>query len=95
METVGTVTQDRGAGVGGYVGKLPDTMDLLVKVTDRNLGTTKELQAEIANEPGLLLSLVSTAALQGLDQGIDRIGPGTSRIIFKITGDGLSANSQG
>ena len=90
METVGTVTQDRGAGVGGYVGKLPDTMDLLVKVTDRNLGTTKELQAEIANEPGLLLSLVSTAALQGLDQGIDRIGPGTSRIIFKITGDGLS-----
>ncbi|NLY51931.1 MAG: hypothetical protein GX063_03380 [Firmicutes bacterium] len=90
IQTVGTITQDRGAGVGGHLGRLPDTIDLHVKVTDRNLGTTKELQAEIANEPGLLLSLVSSAALQGLDQGIDRIGPGTSRIIFKITGDGLS-----
>ena len=90
IQTVGTITQDRGAGVGGHLGRLPDTIDLHVKVTDRNLGTTKELQAEIANEPGLLLSLVSSAALQGLDQGIDRIGPGTLRIIFKITGDGLS-----
>ncbi|NLA58044.1 MAG: hypothetical protein GX855_03955, partial [Firmicutes bacterium] len=90
VQTVGTITQDRGAGVGGYVGRLPDTVDLQVKVTDRNLGTTRELKAQIANEPGLLLSLVSTAALQGLDQGIDRIGPGTSRLVFKITGEGLS-----
>jgi hypothetical protein len=90
IETVGTITQDRGAGVGGRVGRVPDTIDLHVKVTDRNLGRTRELQAEIVNEPGLLLSLVSSAALQGLDQGIDRIGPGSSRIVFKITGDGLS-----
>ncbi|HHV93848.1 MAG TPA: hypothetical protein GXX47_04830 [Firmicutes bacterium] len=89
MKTVGTITQDRGAGVGGYIGRPPETIDLIVKVTDRNLGTTKELQAEIANEPGLLLSLVSSAALQGLDQGIDRIGPGTSRLVFKIAGEGF------
>ena len=53
IETVGTITQDRGAGVGGRVGRVPDTIDLHVKVTDRNLGRTRELQAEIVNEPGL------------------------------------------
>ena len=78
LKTVGTLTQDRGAGVAGQLGRVPDTVQLRVKVTDRDLRTTRELQAEIANEPGLIVSLVSAAALQGLDQGIDRIGPGTS-----------------
>lgn len=89
LKTVGTLTQDRGAGVAGQLGRVPDTVQLRVKVTDRDLRTTRELQAEIANEPGLIVSLVSAAALQGLDQGIDRIGPGTSRIVYQMSGQGL------
>lgn len=89
IQVVGSLTQDRGAGVAGYLGKSPDTVELRVKVTDRDLQTTKELMAYVANEPGLLVSLISAAALQGLDQGIDRIGTGTSRIVFQMNGQGL------
>ncbi len=89
VEVVGSLTQDRGAGVAGHLGKLPDTVELRVKVTDRDLQTTKEFKAQVANDPGLIVSLVSATALQGLDQGIDRIGGGTSRIVYQMTGQGL------
>ncbi|NMB47012.1 MAG: hypothetical protein GX998_11470 [Firmicutes bacterium] len=89
LQVVGSLTQDRGAGVAGYLGKPPETVELRVKVTDREFHTTRELKAQVANEPGLIVSLMSAAALQGLDQGIDRIGAGTSRIVFQVTGQGL------
>ena len=89
LQVVGSLTQDRGAGVAGYLGKPPETVELRVKVTDRDLHTTRELKAQVANEPSLLVSLMSATALQGLDQGIDRIGAGTSRIVFQLTGQGL------
>lgn len=89
LQVVGTLTQDRGAGVAGQLGKAPDTVELRVKVTDRDLHMTRELKAHVANDPGLLVSLVSATALQGLDQGIDRIGAGTSRMVFQLTGQGL------
>ena len=89
LQVVGSLTQDRGAGVAGYLGKLPDTVELRVKVTDRDLHTTRELRAQVANEPSILVSLMSATALQGLDQGIDRIGAGTSRIVFQLMGQGL------
>ncbi|NMB24757.1 MAG: hypothetical protein GX986_04420 [Firmicutes bacterium] len=89
MDVVGSLTQDRGAGVAGHLGRLPSTVDLKVKVTDKDLATTREFRAQVANDPGLMVSLVSAAALQGIDQGIDRIGSGTSRIVYQISGQGL------
>lgn len=89
VEVVGSLTQDRSAGVAGNLGRLPNTVDLKVKVTDKDLATSSEFKAQIASDPGLVVSLVSAAALQGIDQGIDRIGSGTSRIVYQISGQGL------
>ena len=90
LDTVGSLVQDRGAGVVGQLGRAPKTLDLKVKVVDKDLGTTKEFKAQIVNEPNLIVSLVSAAALQGLDVGIDRLGSGTARVVYQISSQELS-----
>lgn len=89
LQAVGRLTQDRGAGVAGHLGQRPTTVHLKVKTVDKDLHRTRELEADIVDDPALIVSLMAATALQGLDQGIDRIGPGTSRIVFKIEGKGL------
>ncbi|HEY8417934.1 MAG TPA: SpoIVB peptidase S55 domain-containing protein [Limnochordales bacterium] len=86
---VGSLLQDRGAAVGGVLGRLPYMVPVTITIRDRDLGTEVTRQFSVVHDQGLLTSLVVTGALGVLDRTLDRLGPGTSRVVFQIRGEGL------
>ncbi|MEW6048585.1 MAG: hypothetical protein AB1609_19280, partial [Bacillota bacterium] len=86
LEATGTLSEDRRAAVAGRVGSLPDAIDLSVEVEDLSSGRSRRLQAQVVRDDMLTVPLVAIASLEALDRGLDRIGPGTARIIYRITG---------
>ena len=89
-EPLGTVHQDRGAGLAGRLGTLPPMIQLEVETEDRDRGLTQVTRAEIVGDSGLSLSLIGTGLLSALDKGIDRIGPGTAWVEMRIEAEGMS-----
>ena len=77
-EGVGTLTQDRLAGIAGVLGTAPDGSPVTSTVTDLDLGRTRTGESK-AIFPGFLPFLSFSHLLQNVDVTIDRIGPGSSR----------------
>ncbi len=88
-EPVGTLLQDRSAGVAGILGRVPGAISLQASVRDRDLKQERRTQVEIVRDNRLTLEFAGAAALQGLDRGIDRIGLGMAKVAFEIDGKGL------
>ncbi|NLN17580.1 MAG: hypothetical protein GX182_09760 [Firmicutes bacterium] len=86
---LGTIHQDRGAGLAGRMGTLPPMIQLEVETEDRDRGLTQVTRAEVVADPGLSLSLIGTGLLSALDKGIDRIGPGTAWVEMRIEAEGM------
>jgi hypothetical protein len=84
-EAVGTLTQDRLAGIAGVLGTLPETSPVTSTVTDLDLGRTRTGESA-AVFPGFLPFLSFSHLLQNVDVTIDRIGPGSSAIEYAIRG---------
>ena len=83
------LTEDRRAAVAGRMGAQPDAIRLSVTVDDLSTGRSRTLQARIVRDDLLTVPLVAIASLEALDRGLDRIGPGTARTIYRIQGRGL------
>ena len=84
-EGVGTLTQDRLAGIAGVLGTLPESSPVTSTVTDLDLGRTRTGESA-AVFPGFLPFLSFSHLLQNVDVTIDRIGPGSSAIEYAIRG---------
>jgi hypothetical protein len=84
-ESVGTLTQDRLAGIAGILGVLPAGSPVTSTVTDLDLGTTRSGESE-AIFPDFLPFLSFSHLLQNVDVTIDRLGPGSSSITYTIRG---------
>ena len=84
-ESVGTVTQDRLAGIAGEIGVGPATSPVTSTVTDLDTGRTRTGSSE-AIMPEFLPFLAFSHLFQSVDVTIDRIGPGSSAIDFTIRG---------
>jgi hypothetical protein len=79
-EVVGGVFEDRAAGVAGTFGQLPDYLPVTITVRDSDQGTKQEYKVDVVSIPSLMIPLVLASAYQGVDAGLDRIGPGTSYV---------------
>lgn len=91
-DPAGTLTQDRAAGVAGRLGPLPERVQVAVRVTDLDHPqgeTPQRFSFWAVDDPWLLPDLVTVGVLQALDQGIDRIGPGTARVLFRLEAESL------
>lgn len=91
-DLIGTLSQDRAAAVGGTLGSPPEMVQVQVDVVDLDRPQEGESHAFTfwsVNDRWLLPDLVSVGVLQALDRGIDRIGPGTARIRFRLDAEGL------
>lgn len=88
-EPVGTLLQDRSAGVAGIFGRIPGAILLQTRVYDRDLKQERKTGVEIIRDNRLTLEFAGAAALQGMDRGIDRIGQGMAKVTFEIDGKGL------
>ena len=84
-ESLGTLTQDRLAGIAGLLGDAPEGSPITSTVTDLDLGRTRSGESE-AIFPDFLPFLAFSHLLQNVDVTIDRIGPGSSSIEYTIRG---------
>jgi hypothetical protein len=85
---LGSVTQDRGAGVAGRIDTYPRITPLYISISE-NGRLLKEVSLQIINDEYFFSSLANSAALQAVDSALDRIGPGSAESRVKIMGRGL------
>ena len=85
---LGSVTQDRGAGIAGKIDTYPRIIPLYISISE-NGRLVKEVSLQIINDEYLFSSLSNSVALQAVDSALDRIGPGSARSKVKIMGRGL------
>ena len=88
-ETIGTINQDRGAGIAGTTGKFPNVIPLRITVTDKNLGRTNELWAQVVQDEELAPTLSAVSVFNAIEKTTDRVGSGTARIGFEISAAGI------
>lgn len=93
LDLVGTINQDRGNGVVGVVGRYPHNIPLRIHVKDLDTSREKDLFVRVIQDEQLSPSLVTTAAMQAIEQTIDRTGIGTSWVKMEILGRDLPGDT--
>src|SRR5690606_36471302 len=89
LDAVGSLLQDRGAGIAGVLGRAPDSIQLTVRVADRDRKVERDFRVEVARDAELTVPLMVVSELEAVDRTLDRLGPGTSRVNFRIDGSGM------
>lgn len=84
-ESLGTLTQDRLAGIAGVLGAAPESSPVTSTVTDLDLNRTRSGRSE-AIFPDFLPFLAFEHLFQNVDVTIDRIGGGSSAVDYTIRG---------
>lgn len=85
---IGSVSQDRGAGIAGRIDNYPRITPLYISISEDG-ELLKEVTLQIINDEYLFNSLANSTALQAVDSALDRIGPGSARSNVRIMGRGL------
>lgn len=91
-ETIGTVTQDRSAGIAAKIGPQPKVIPMYVSVTDTSRGVNGSARTELIDDDVLLPAMVDAVTYNTVTRVADREGGGTARFDFRI--DGRSANGE-
>lgn len=87
-ELLGSVSQDRGAGIAGKLGSFPRITPLYISISE-NGELLKEVSLQIINDEQLFSALSNSSALQAVDSALDRVGAGTATSKIKVMGRGL------
>lgn len=88
-EPVGLINQDRGAAVAGLAGKFPSIVPMKITVHDNILNRTEVAGVQVVQDEQLSPVLAATTVFNFIEKTMDRVGPGTARVRFDITGRGL------
>ena len=81
---IGEVDQDRGAGISGVSGVIPDSVALHAAVRDLDLGERKDLSVRMIQDEALLPTLSATSVYNAVSQVIDRQGEGTVALTYTL-----------
>ena len=84
-EAVGTVNQDRSAGIAGQVGKLPSFIPLYVSVTDSTRSQNGSVRVRVINDEQMTPTLVSSVLVSQAAKVADHGTGGSARLLFDIT----------
>lgn len=82
---LGTVDEDRFAGIRARLGPLPTTVPLTSTVTATDLARSRDGRSDVVLRDALPF-VAFVHALTNLDVTLDRIGPGSSTVRFDIAG---------
>lgn len=88
-QPIGTVFQDRYAGLSGGLDQYPQVVPLNVSVEDRDRDKITSMDVQIVNDEELLSILPALISLQAMDSGLDRIGSGTAETRLSIMANEL------
>lgn len=82
---LGTVGQDRGAGVAGELGRFPSILPMRITVTDSALGNTRDAEVQVVQDEQLTPVLAAASVLSIIEKTADRVGAGTAKVTFEIS----------
>ncbi len=88
-EAIGTITQDRSAGIAGKLGSFPAVVPLRISVTDKTLGRTNDMWAQVVRDEELAPTLAAVSVFNAIEKTSDRVGSGTARVKFEISAAGI------
>lgn len=88
-ETIGTINQDRGAGIAGEMNQYPGVVPMRMRIRAADSEQAGDLAVQIVQDEEILPVLASASLLNAIDRAIDRTGPGTARITFEIAARGM------
>lgn len=86
-EAVGIINQDRGAGVAGVTGRYPVIVPMRIMVHDTNTGSSRDAAVQIVQDEQLTPVLAATTVFSIIDKTLDRVGAGTARVSYEISGN--------
>lgn len=92
-DTIGTITQDRSAGIAGKVGQGPPLIPVYVSVTDGARGVNDSSRVEIIDDDVLLPAMLDAVTYNTVSRTMDRAGGGTARVSFRIEGRGANSDA--
>ena len=83
-EAVGTILQDRGAGVAGQMNRFPGIVPLRMKISSQDWPHARDLAVQIVQDEEIMPILATAALLNGVNKAMDRSGSGTATITFEV-----------
>ncbi len=90
VRVIGKATQDRGEGIGGYIGKYPKVISVIIEVRDKDYNSTRSFSIKSVRDEELFPIVLLVSILEGIDKSINRIGKGTSKISISFNRGGES-----
>lgn len=88
-EAIGTILQDRGAGISGEMNQFPGIVPMRMKIKSSGLARERDMAVQIVQDEEIMPILATSSLLNAIDKAIDRTGSGTVRIRFEISGRGM------
>ncbi|AIF53786.1 SpoIVB peptidase S55 domain-containing protein [Pelosinus sp. UFO1] len=85
-DAVGLINQDRGAAVAGKLGRYPTIIPVRIMVKDNDTGKISDSAIQVIKDEQLSSILTATTVFNVIDKTIDRVGPGTAKVSFEISG---------
>lgn len=86
---VGTVTQDRAAGIAGELGRLPRVFNVVVRVGDQDGGRSVKLGTHLVRRRDLAQVFIPTVVLSAIERAWDASGGGTAEVRITARAQGL------
>lgn len=89
----GMITQDRTAGLAGQLGRYPSVVPMRINVLDKDSQRTKDDAVQIVQDEQLAPVLAATTLYNTIEKAMDRVGPGTAKVTFEISGKNVPQES--
>lgn len=83
-DVVGTINQDRSAGVAGQVGRGPKTIPVFVSVADASRSLNGSVRVQMIDDEILTPALMGAVTANSVSKFFDFAGGGTARVTFDI-----------
>lgn len=81
---IGTVNEDRGSGISGLSGKVPESVRLHSSVLDEDTGRTGDLNVRMVQNERMLPMLSVTSVYNNISNTLDRNGEGTVSLSYTL-----------
>ncbi len=88
-EVIGTISQDRGAGIAGEMNHYPGIIPMRMNIHSLDSGENREMAVQIVQDEEIAPILATASLLNAIDKAIDRTGSGTARVSFSISARGM------
>jgi hypothetical protein len=86
---VGTISEDRPAGIGGTIGMMPRIFGVRISVVDADAGTSRQFNFQVVNSKEIAPALVMLGAQEAIERALNRSGEGTAKVRMVLRGRAL------